>query len=235
MIIECLFPELCNLFADSSNIKFLKQCLPEAHFIHTEYMAEPAFLTQPVNMIYMGAMTEHTQELVIKKLMPYKEKIKELIENDVLFLITSNAIEIFGQYIENEDGSKIEALGIFDFSAKRDMMHRFNGLVKGKFNDIDIVGFKSQFTMAYNNETNKNFIQVERGVGMNPKDTNEGIHYHHFFGTYLIGPFLCLNPLFMKYLMSLLGVENPTLCYEDVVMSAYERRLEEFSNPKTQF
>ena len=58
----------------------------------------------------MGAMTERTQEKVIKKLMPYKEKINELIEKGVVFLCTGNALEIFGKYIENEDGSKIDAL-----------------------------------------------------------------------------------------------------------------------------
>lgn len=235
MIIESIFPEFCNLFSDSSNMKYLKQCLPEATFVDTEYTSEPLFLSQKVDLVYMGGMTEHTQELVAKKLMPYKEKIKACIESGVPFLITSNAIEIFGKYIENEDGSKIEMLGIFDFYSKRDMMHRFNGLVKGKFNGLDIVGFKSQFTLAYSNEKDKNFIHVERGVGMNKNDDNEGIHTHNFFGTYLIGPFLCINPLFTKYLMELMGVENPTLAFEDVAMAAYKKRLEEFSNPKVEF
>lgn len=67
MIIESLFPELCNLFADSSNMKYLKQCMPEAEFTGTEYMSEPLFATKDVDLIYMGGMTEHTQELVIKK------------------------------------------------------------------------------------------------------------------------------------------------------------------------
>ena len=235
MIIESLFPELCNLFADSSNMKYLKQCMPEAEFTGTEYMSEPLFATKDVDLIYMGGMTEHTQELVIKKLMPYKARIMELIEKDVPFLITSNAIEIFGKYIENEDGTKIEGLGIFDFYAKRDMMHRFNGLVKGTFKYMTIVGFKSQFTMAYAGDFKEKFIHVERGTGMNPEDDNEGICCHHFYGTYLIGPFLCLNPYFTKYLMTVMGVENPVLAHEAVIMDAYHRREKEFSNPKTKF
>ena len=149
--------------------------------------------------------------------------------------MTSNAIEIFGKYIENEDGTRIEALGIFDFYAKRDMMHRFNGLVKGKFQDMTIVGFKSQFTMAYGENFKENFIQVERGTGMHPGDDNEGICCHHFYGTYLIGPFLCLNPYFTKYLMKVMGVENPVLAHEEVIMDAYRRREKEFSDPKTKF
>ena len=56
MKIEVLFPEYCNLFADSSNMKYLQQCLPEAEFIYTDYMSEPVFVTETVNLIYMGAI-----------------------------------------------------------------------------------------------------------------------------------------------------------------------------------
>lgn len=235
MKIEVLFPEYCNLFGDASNMKYLKQCLPEAEFIYTSYTDEPVFVNEKVDLIYMGAMTERKQAMVIQKLRPYRERIIELIKADVPFLITSNAIEVFGRWIENEDGSKEDALGIFDFYAKRDMMHRFNGLVRGHFGDMPIIGFKTQFTMAYSQQFKYPFIQVDRGVGMNPKADVEGVHLHQFYGTYLVGPFLVLNPLFTKHLMSVMGVENPKLAYEDVIMDAYERRMKEFMDPNVEF
>lgn len=37
-----------------------------------------------------------------------------------------------------------------------------------------------------------------------------------------------LNPDFTKYLMTLLGVENPTLAFEKEIYKAYEVRLKEF-------
>lgn len=110
MKIEILFPEFCNLFGDISNMKYLKKCLPNEEYIETSIEDGPAFLNEDIKFIYMGAMTERTQEKVIKKLMPYKEKINKLIEKGVVFLCTGNALEIFGKYIENEDGSKIDAL-----------------------------------------------------------------------------------------------------------------------------
>ena len=39
--IEVLFPEFCSLFADSSNIRYLEKCLPDAEFVFTSYMDEP--------------------------------------------------------------------------------------------------------------------------------------------------------------------------------------------------
>ena len=196
--IEMLYPEVCNLFGDISNIKYLKKCLPDAEIIKTEINSEPAFVTQDVDMIYMGPMPENIQEVAIRKLRPYKEKIEELIKKNVVFLVTGNAVELFGKYIENEDGSKIEALSIFDIYAKRDMMHRHNSIFLGKYEDIEIVGFKSQFTMAYGDNENNYFVKAEKGIGLNKESKLEGIKQNNFIGTYLIGPILILNPLFTR-------------------------------------
>ncbi len=228
MKIETLFPEFCNLFGDISNIKYLKKCLPEAEFIDSPIDQEPAFVKEDVNLIYLGPMTERTQEKVINKLQPYKERIIELINKGTVFLFTGNALEVLGKYIENEDGSKIEGLGIFDVYAKRDMMHRHNSLCIGKFEDIEVVGFKSQFSMMYGNNDNSYFLKVEKGIGINPESKLEGIKDHNFFGTYLTGPILVLNPYFTKKLLKLMGVEDTTLAFEENCIEAYKIRLEEF-------
>ena len=68
MKIEILFPEFCNLFGDIGNIKYLKECLPNEQFIETSFQSEPAFVSENIDFIYMGAMTERIQEKVISKL-----------------------------------------------------------------------------------------------------------------------------------------------------------------------
>ena len=68
MKIEILFPEFCNLFGDISNMKYLRKCLPNEEYIETSIEDEPAFLNEDIQFIYIGAMTERTQEKVIKKL-----------------------------------------------------------------------------------------------------------------------------------------------------------------------
>lgn len=226
--IEILFPEFCNLYGDISNMKYLKKCLPNANFIETAFDEEPSFVKEKVNFIYLGPMTENMQEKVITKLKPYKERIEELIEENVIFLITGNAIEIFGKYIENEDGSKIEALGIFDIYAKRDILHRHNSIFIGKWESIDIVGFKSQFTFAYGNNEENYFAKVEKGIGLNKESKLEGIMKNNFIGTYLIGPILILNPLFTEKLLEKMGVNKENLAFAEDVKAAYNQRLEEF-------
>lgn len=226
MKIEILFPEFCNLFGDMYNMKYLKMCIPDAEFIETALEEEPAFVKEDVNLIYLGPMTENTQEKVIAKLLPYKERILELIEKNVVFLFTGNAIEVLGKYIENEDGTRINGLGIFDVYAKRDMFHRHNSYLIGKYEDIEVIGFKSQFTMMYGDNTQTPFIEVEKGIGINKDSKIEGIKKNNFIGTYLIGPLLILNPLFTKKILEMLGVNNEVALKEDT-MSAYEARIRE--------
>lgn len=225
--IEILFPEFCNLYGDISNMKYLKKCIPEANFIETNFGEEPTFVKNDVDLIYMGPMTEKMQEKVIKKLIPYKQKIQELIEKNVVFLITGNAIEIFEKYIENENGSKIEALGIFDIYAKRNMMKRHNSNFIGKYEDIEIVGFKSQFTQSYGNNEENYFSKVEKGIGLNPESTLEGLQKNNFIATYLIGPILILNPEFTKKILQKMGIEKPKIALEKDIKNAYEQRLKE--------
>lgn len=225
--VEILFPEFCNLYGDISNIKYLKKCIPEANFIETCFNDEPAFASKEVNLIYMGPMTEKMQEKVIKKLKPYKEKIEELIEKNVVFLITGNAIEIFGKYIENEDGSKIEGLDIFNIYAKRNMLKRHNSIFVGKYEDIDLVGFKSQFTFSYGENEENYFAKVEKGIGLNPESNLEGIQKNNFIATYVIGPILILNPEFTKKILEKMGIEEPKIAFEEDVKKAYEQRLKE--------
>lgn len=226
MKIEILYPEFCNLYGDMFNMKYLQKCLPNAEFIETAIDDKPTFAEENVNLIYLGPMTEKTQEKVIARLKPYKDRIEELIEKNVVFLFTGNAIEVLGKYIENEDGSKIEAVGIFDVYAKRDMMNRHNSYFVGNFEDIELVGFKSQFTMMYGDNTNCYFSKVEKGIGINKESNLEGIRKNNFIGTYLIGPILILNPLFTKKVIAMMG-EEPQIALEEDVMAAYEARLKE--------
>lgn len=230
MKIEVLYSELCNLNGDPANMKYLQQCLPGAKFIYTNIVDEPTFVKKNINLIYLGPMSENTQELVLKKLKPYTSRIKELIEKGTIFLITGNALDLFGKYIVDGD-KKIECLNIFDFYVERNMFNRHNSLCLGKFNKLDIVGFKSQFTTTYGDNSDNYFLKVERGIGLNKDSIYEGIHINNFFGTNLLGPILIMNPLFTKHIMNLLGLSKPKLKFEKESLDAYNQRLKEFKDP----
>ena len=224
MKIEVLFPEFCNLFGDAYNMVYLEKTLPEAEFIRTKFSDDVRFTEEKMNLVYMGPMTERMQEQVIRKLMPLKEKIQKAIDDGTVFLFTGNALEIFGDYIENEDGSRVECLGLYRLYAKRDMMHRFNSTQLCIFEDTELVGFKAEFSQLYGDNSDFYFAEAKYGIGINKKSKLEGVRIKNYFATSMVGPFLMMNPPFVKYLMALLGVKEPKLRFEETNMAAYERR-----------
>ena len=229
MVVEILYGELCNLYGDIANIKYLKKCLPDLKIIETKLGDTPYFTKNKVNLIYMGPLTEKGQEKVIKALSPYTADIKKRIQDNTPFLITGNALEVFCNYIK--DGEKIiDCLKIFDFYTERYMLHRKSTLVLGKYKNLDIVGYKAQFTLMFGDNKKNYFVKNSRGFGLN-EDTNlEGIIVNNFFGTYLLGPLLIINPYFTKELLKIMGVNKPKLVFEKEMIDAYKVRLKEYKD-----
>ena len=91
-----------------------------------------------------------------------------------------------------------------------------------------ILGYKSQFTMLYGDNSNGYFATVDLGIGINEKSKLEGIRKNNFLATYIIGPILILNPLFTKKLLSLMGVKEPKLAFEEEVLESYNIKLKKF-------
>ncbi len=235
MRIEVLFPEFGNLYGDSANMRYIQASAPDIEIINTDNRSTPVFAHEDVDMIYIGSMTESKQEIAVERLSEYKDRLKELIDKGVVVLATGNAMELFGEYIQDGE-QKIPMLGIFPFHAQRQFREiRHNSMFIGRFEDIKIVGYKSQFSDCIG-EFKDYFIDVIGGYGNSNKqsDKKEGIHYKNFFATYLLGPLLVLNPLFTKHLLTLMGHEG-TLAFEKEAMEAYNERVECLEDESTVF
>ncbi|MEG1015906.1 MAG: hypothetical protein RSB00_02800 [Bacilli bacterium] len=210
MIVEVLYNELM-LHGDDANAEYLKLNLPSATFIYTSIDDEPYFVNNKVNMIIMGSMTESNLSLVKNKLISYKERISYLINNNVYFFALGNSMEIFGKNIGNE-----EMLNIFDYYSIRNIDKRVHELFICKYHDYKVVGFISTFDKVYN---------ISK-VLFNSKD--QSFNYNNFYGIKVLGPFLLLNPLFIKEILNKLDKNFNKLVYEEEIMNAYKVRKEEY-------
>lgn len=235
MVVEILFNEICNNNGDGQNVTYLQATLPDAEFVFTSLLDTPYFAENTPDVIYIGSMSENTQRKVIEKLIPYKDRINELINANVAILATGNAGEIFcSKIVYVTEKIETKGLGIFDLTVKTDWFKRYHAKVLGKLEDISVVGFRAQFSFIYGDNSENYFIKCERGVGINPESKLEGLRKNNLICTSLLGPVLPLNPLFCEYFIHLAGQDTPA-AFRDAAMRAYEQRLKEFADPETEF
>lgn len=235
MKIEILYGEVCNLCGDGQNEAYLRATLPEAVFWNTALTETPHFVTERPDMILLGSMTEAIQRRVIQALMPHKARIEELIDDGVVFLATGNACEVFTRRIDYvTEELSVEGLGLFDLTVKTDLFNRYNGKFLGEVDGIPLVGFRSQFSRIYGDNSAFCFAENQRAMGINSKTRLEGMRRKNFIGTQILGPILPLNPLFTEHLIKLAGGDAEA-AYRDAAMAAYDQRLKEFRDPETKF
>ena len=190
-----LYYDLMNLYGENGNIKALKKQLEEQN---TSVKVLSLTIDDELNfneydMVYIGAGTEENQKLVVKHLLKYKNEIETAIHQNKLFLITGNAIELFGRYILTTDKKKIKALNIFPYFAKQENFRIADeALFQCDLVKEPILGFQNQNSVM---RENKNpLFHVLKGTGSYPNSKKEGIHEYEFYGTYLIR-----NPELLKY------------------------------------
>lgn len=233
MKIEVLVPELCCLFGDKANTKFLSACIPDAQIIYTSLNDTPAFLNGDIDLVCLYSMSEQSEERILDRLRKYGDTISSLCkEGNTRFLLTGNAFELFGKYIEREDGSKVQGLGVFSYYSKRHAPNRFNSLLKAEFNGITLIGYTSRFSQTYGISEEETFLKVSVGTGSNKETKNEGIFSGNVIGTYMLGPLLISNPDFALWFLSFIGADVKELPFEKDIRKAYDFKLKEFSKPE---
>jgi CobQ-like glutamine amidotransferase family enzyme len=236
--IEMLFPEIANLHGDNANITYLAQCRPDALVTRTSLTDTPAFATRPVDLVYLGPLTEAGQLKAIERLRPYRERIEALIEAGTTFLFTHNALEVLGARIRNDDmGYDVPGVGVFELESTLKMFGRYNGKVIGVVPEAGaehpVVGYKSQFSMVSALSSLPGFLDAERGIGRNSGTATEGVRVRNFIGTSLIGPILVMNPYLTRGLLAMLDPDTePQLAHEQFALAAYEARLSDFKDEK---
>jgi len=232
LVIEMLFPEIANLHGDNANIGYLAQCRPDARIVRTGLTDAPAFVSEKVDLVYLGPMTEQGQLKAIARLLPHREQLEQLIESGTAFLFTHNALEVLGTRIRNDEMGYDEAgLGIFELEATLSMFGRYSGKVMGSVPEVPhpIVGYKSQFSMVTAPDSLPGFLTAERGIGRNRSTAVEGVRRNNFIGTSLIGPILIDNPHLTRALLRQLDPNTePVLAHEQLALAAYDARLADF-------
>lgn len=194
-----LYYDILNLYGESGNIKALKMHLEDQglkvniHFLTIKDKIE----FNKFDLVYISSGTEESLKIVIEDILKYQKDIKEYIENNKFFLVTGNALNMFGKYMK-EDNALIKTLETFNYYVKEEKFRMVDECIfKSSFIKEPIIGFQNINTTLKDND--KYMFDVVKGIGSYPNSKTEGVNYKNFYGTYLLGPLLVRNPIFLEY------------------------------------
>lgn len=177
-----LYYDIMNLYGEIGNIKVLRYHLEEQGIkvIIDNLSINDEMDFNKYDLLYMGCGTKDSMLNALNDLRRYKDDLKKYIEDYKYVLFTGNSIDILSKTIFTD--IEIEGLNIFNYNT-RFISHR---IVSDVVLD-DIVGFQNRETIIENNKY-PIFTSLDLGT-----------HYKNFYGTYIIGPILARNPMFLEH------------------------------------
>ena len=198
-----LYYDIMNLYGENANVRFLVRKLEEQSLnVEVDYLSlEDKIDFSKYDFIYLGSGTENNQRIVLDNIKQYRNDIIDYIDKKKYFLVTGNAIELFGKSIKYDEMDELEGLSIFNYYAKQ-TNPRIIGDQLYECDEVDskILGFQNHSNELF--DLDSNLFRVIKGNGFNKEAKTEGFMHNCFIGTYLVGPILVRNPLFCDMLVS---------------------------------
>lgn len=190
-----LYYDLMNLYGEIGNIKVLTYHLKNQGIkVNIKNLSiDDDINFDELDLIYIGSGTNNNQLLVLNDILKYKEDIHKYYNDNKFFLITGNAIELFGEQIIDIDNNVHEGLKLFDYYTKENKKRIVNEVyIPSLFTKENILGFNNHFGSIY-----KDNIKLD----------NNFIFNNNFYGTYTLG-LLPRNPSFTKYFIKQLIINK---------------------------
>ena len=221
-----LYYDLMNLYGEHGNILGLSKSI-EQHGIKVithYYTIDDKIPFEEYDLFYIGSGNNESFHLVLKDLMKRKKEIKKAFEENKFFLMTGNAINLFGSSYTDLDEKKYPTLGLLNYESNETDFRIVGEQVYTNSSNHEIIGFENRSSVLKNVEEDTLF-QVKTGTGYAPNKQEEGIKKNHFYGTYLLGPIMIRNPYFKEDFIKEL-LEWKSISYkekiDDLELKAYE-------------
>ena len=180
-----MYPDLLNLYGDRGNVLSL---IRRAELRGISVKMVPVsigdeFDEKDFDIVFLGGGQDAEQNVIRRDFVEVKgPKVKQAIENGMVFLCICGGYQMLGNYYQEHDGTKIECLGAIDiYTVGEDVRY------------IQDTVYEADFLKT----------KVIEGAGNNGKDGFEGAIYNNVYCTYSHGSFLPKNPRMTDHLLRL--------------------------------
>lgn len=224
-----LFPRLLSLYGEYGNVKMIEKYLTENGYAVSVSECEYPENTplEEYDFFYIGSGTEANILEATKRLLCKKEQLSELINSKKTFLVTGNAMSLFGKAI-SVNGSEYETLACFGYATEMYTDKRFSGDILTSDKNIfesKLIGYINTSCVYSGIKDGLCEILLNPELGNDKKSSLDGFREGNFFATQLIGPFTVKNPYAMKKICEALTGETLPLDMTSHQGLAYKRAL----------
>lgn len=230
MKIEIMYPEFIS-YGETETVAYFEKLFPEADFYYCRYKDRPYFADHEPDMIFFGPMAEYNIEKIYFRLLPFKDRLKTLIDQGTFFLALNNALDLFGRSLEVKNGPEAHSLGLFPYRTVRDYDDRISKPALVKFENQYITGSILGFSNYYGNEDHYYYTAVYPEMAFNRESVLGGFRYKNAFLCELAGGVFLMNPYLAKRLRKhFMGDDQIPL--ESAMTYTYEENLKLMSKNK---
>ena len=224
-----LLPDLLSLYGEYGNVAILSKVLQDnGYSVSVQKWNDGKLDLSNAGFIYIGSGTEENLMEAAKRLLPYREIIKNSIESGKLWLATGNAPALFGKVIYGKDMTQ-EALAVAEFETTIDTTKRHLGdVLTEAYLGTPMLGFINTSCAMTGIEPLMN-IRLNPKLGNDKQNSGEGFCIHHFFATQLIGPVLTKNPHFLAHIYKMITDTDLTIDPDSNLAKAYAVSLNELT------
>lgn len=201
--IVSLYPKDMNIYGDSGNVLAIERRLslygyePRIHAVN-QNDAWP----DHADIILGGGGQDTGQKKIIEDLFRRADMLHELADDGVPMLMICGLYQLFGEYFETVDGTKLEGISIIrSYTVGRDV-RMIGNLVEHSELFGDIIGYENHSGQTFLREGVAPLGHMDgEGTGNNGEDHTEGALVNHVIGTYMHGSLLPKNPKISDFLI----------------------------------
>ena len=197
--IVSLYPKDMNIYGDTGNVLAITRRLrlygydPQVHLVN---QGDP--WPQHADMVLGGGGQDTGQKKIITDLFARADLLRSLVEQGVPMLMICGLYQLFGEYFETVDGTRLDGIGAYTVGSD---VRRIGNLVEQSEDFGSIIGYENHSGQTFLREGVKPLGTVGEGLGNNGEDGTEGARVHNMIGTYMHGSLLPKNPAISDFLI----------------------------------
>lgn len=225
MKVNCawMYHDVMDLYGDKGNIMTLTQRAQRRGIdfdVTTVGIGQQADLSQ-FDLVFMGGGADKEQMALIPDLLSRKANIQKALDGGTFFLLICGGYQLFGQYYEMPDHSKIDGLRLTDYYTTTGAQNSrcignivIDALLDGM--PVRLVGFENHGGQT--REVSHPLGKVVQGYGNHFEAGFEGYYDGHILGTYLHGPLLPKNGALADFVLAkAIARTVPGFTFKDLV------------------